>query len=168
MGSRRSGDLFGHLETLFRDGAIGGLSDAQLLERLSPAAMRPARRRSAPGGAARADGAARLPERPARSARRRGCVPGDLPDPGAEGRLDPETGVDRELAARDGASRGAQGQDRGPTAQARESRVAEAAVSRESQRLPSRIASSRRSSTRRSSDCPRSTGRRSCSATWRG
>jgi RNA polymerase sigma factor (sigma-70 family) len=33
MGSRRSGELFGHLETLFRVGAIGGLSDAQLLER---------------------------------------------------------------------------------------------------------------------------------------
>ena len=32
MGSRRSGNWFGHLETLFRDGAIGGLSDAQLLE----------------------------------------------------------------------------------------------------------------------------------------
>ena len=32
MGSRRSGDWFGHLEKLFRDGAIGGLSDAQLLE----------------------------------------------------------------------------------------------------------------------------------------
>ena len=33
MGSRRSGELFGHLETLFRVGTIGGLSDAQLLER---------------------------------------------------------------------------------------------------------------------------------------
>jgi RNA polymerase sigma factor (sigma-70 family) len=33
MGSRRSSELFGHLETLFRDGAIGGLSDSQLLER---------------------------------------------------------------------------------------------------------------------------------------
>ena len=35
MGSRRSGELFGHLETLFRVGAIGGLSDAQLLERFA-------------------------------------------------------------------------------------------------------------------------------------
>jgi RNA polymerase sigma factor (sigma-70 family) len=33
MGTRRSGELFGHLETLFQAGAIGGLSDAQLLER---------------------------------------------------------------------------------------------------------------------------------------
>ncbi len=33
MESRRSSELFGHLETLFRVGAIGGLSDAQLLER---------------------------------------------------------------------------------------------------------------------------------------
>ena len=33
MGSRRSGELLGHLETLFRVGAVGGLSDAQLLER---------------------------------------------------------------------------------------------------------------------------------------
>ena len=33
MGSRRSGELFGHLETLFRVGTVGGLSDAQLLER---------------------------------------------------------------------------------------------------------------------------------------
>ena len=33
MGSRRSDEWFGHLETLFRDGAIGGLSDARLLER---------------------------------------------------------------------------------------------------------------------------------------
>jgi RNA polymerase sigma factor (sigma-70 family) len=32
MGSRRSGELFAQLETLFRDGAIGGLSDSQLLE----------------------------------------------------------------------------------------------------------------------------------------
>ena len=33
MGSRRSGELSGHLETLFQDGAIGGLSDAELLGR---------------------------------------------------------------------------------------------------------------------------------------
>jgi RNA polymerase sigma factor (sigma-70 family) len=33
MGSRRSGELFGHLETLFRIGTVVGLSDAELLER---------------------------------------------------------------------------------------------------------------------------------------
>jgi RNA polymerase sigma factor (sigma-70 family) len=33
MGSRRSGELYEHLETLFQVGAVGGLSDAQLLER---------------------------------------------------------------------------------------------------------------------------------------
>ena len=58
----------------------------------------------------------------------------------AQGRLDPETRFDRELAARDGASGGAEGADRGPAAAARESRVAEADVSRESP-ASSRIAS---------------------------
>jgi RNA polymerase sigma factor (sigma-70 family) len=33
MGSRRSGELYENLETLFQVGAVGGLSDAQLLER---------------------------------------------------------------------------------------------------------------------------------------
>ena len=33
MGSRQSSELFGHLDTLFRVGVVGGLSDAQLLER---------------------------------------------------------------------------------------------------------------------------------------
>jgi RNA polymerase sigma factor (sigma-70 family) len=33
MGSRRSGELYEHLETLFQVGTVGGLSDAQLLER---------------------------------------------------------------------------------------------------------------------------------------
>ena len=33
MGSRRSGELYEHLETLFQVGLVGGLSDAQLLER---------------------------------------------------------------------------------------------------------------------------------------
>ena len=33
MGSRRSSELHGHLDTLFRVGVIGDLSDSQLLER---------------------------------------------------------------------------------------------------------------------------------------
>jgi DNA-directed RNA polymerase specialized sigma24 family protein len=33
MGSRRSGELFGHLATLFRAGTVSGLSDAELLDR---------------------------------------------------------------------------------------------------------------------------------------
>ena len=46
MGSGRSTELFGHLEALFQFGTVGGLSDAELLERFVPAAMRQARRLS--------------------------------------------------------------------------------------------------------------------------
>src|SRR5262249_44792430 len=41
-----------------------------------------------PGSPPRADGAARLPAGPGRLAHRRGRLPGDVLDPGAEGRVD--------------------------------------------------------------------------------
>src|SRR5262249_16532868 len=62
-----------------------------------------------PGGAPRADGAGRLPGRARRPVRGRGCLPGDVPDPGEEGRGDPETGPARPLAIRGGPPRRAEG-----------------------------------------------------------
>ena len=93
--------MFGAIGRLFRhrDGrrAVG---------RPTPGAVPPAPRRGGrgglrgPGGAARADGPGGLPPRPERPARRPGCLPGDVPRPGAQGRHDPEAGVDRRLALR--------------------------------------------------------------------
>ncbi len=137
MGSRRSSELFGHLETLFRVGAVGGLSDAQLLERFV------AGRDEAGEAAFRALVARHGPmvlrvcrSVLARPARRRGRFSGDVPGPGAEGRLDPQTRFDRELAARDRPSCGQEGQDRGPKAPGAGvagGAAAEAAVSSESE-----------------------------------
>ena len=74
------------LERLFGVGTVGGLSDAELLERFAAVDERSGR-----GGvrgdrrASWADGAAGLPEDSPGRARGRGCVPGDVPGAGAAG-----------------------------------------------------------------------------------
>ena len=64
------------------------------------------------GDAARADGAGRLPRRPARFARGRGRVPGDVPGPDPQGGHDPGARRRRRLAAPRRASGGRAGRAR--------------------------------------------------------
>ena len=114
MGSRRSSELYGHLDTLFQVGVIGDLSDSQLLERFvadrdeaGEVAFRSLVERHGP-----------MVLRVCRSVLAeshdgRGCVSGDIPGTGDEGPLDPQTQFDCELAARNRPACGEEGQDRG-------------------------------------------------------
>ena len=106
------------INRLFADGVVAGLSDAQLLERFlaqgDAGAFEALVGRHGPMvlSVCRGD--------PARPARRRGRLPGDLPGPGQEGRHDPGTRRPGGLAAPGRASRRDPGQcRRGPAAQAR-------------------------------------------------
>ncbi len=85
---------------------------------LRPAAARAVRRRPRPGrrgglrrpgGAARADGAGRLPAAPGRPPACRGRLPGRLPRPGPQGPVDPRPRAAGQLALRRGAAHGPQG-----------------------------------------------------------
>lgn len=116
MGSRQSSELSGHLQTLFQVGVVSGLSDPQLLERFV------ANRDEAGEMAFRV-----LVERHGpmvlRVCRSVLSQPHDAEDAFqvtflalAEGRLDPQTQFDSELAARDRPARGQEGEDRGPKA----------------------------------------------------
>ncbi len=90
------------IQRVFIQGTATGLSDAQLLERFAAdrdeAVVRDA------GGAARPDGAGRLPGRAPRPARRRGCLPGHLPGAGSQGGLALGQRVAGELAVPDRAA----------------------------------------------------------------
>ena len=173
MGSRRASELSGHLETLFRFGTASGLSDVELLDRFVSG-------RDEAGEANFRAACARHGPMVLRVCRSVLDDPHDAEDafqvtflaPGAEGRLDSQTGFAGELAARDRPSGGLQSKDGRPKACGaasrtwrRESPAADA--SSESRLTPSRMASCRRFCTRRSSDYRPSTGHRSYSATCR-
>ena len=74
------------LGTLFGVGAVGGLSDGQLLGRFVGAAGGGRLRGDRPSP--RSDGLGRLPPGAPGPPRRRGCLPGDLPGPGPQGGFD--------------------------------------------------------------------------------
>ena len=85
---------------------------------LRPPAARAVRRRPRPGrrgrlrrpgGAARADGAGRLPPAPGRPPACRGRLPGRLPRPGPQGPVDPRPRAAGQLALRRRAAHGPQG-----------------------------------------------------------
>ena len=173
MGSRRSGELFGHLQMLFRVGTLGGLSDAELLERFvagqdeaGEANFRALVARHGPMVLRR------LPERPdhphdaddafqvtflalarkAGSIRKHGSLGSWLHGTAQRVAMKAKTASRRRVA--------------------RESRVAHespiaAGVFGESQ-TSIEDRELRRSCTKRSSGCRPGTGRRSCCATWRG
>ena len=76
---------------------------------------------SRPGGAARSDGAERLPRHPPRAGRRRGRIPGHLPRAGQEGGDDPRAPGPGRLAVPGGTPRRRRGQQgRRPAARLRE------------------------------------------------
>ena len=126
------------------------------------------RRLRGAGGAARADGPVRLPGRPARPQRRRGRLPGHLPDPGQEGPHDPGRARPGGLAVPGRAPRRDPGQRRRGPASARSEREAgqmTAATASSGPGHPGRTAC--RPCTRRSPGCPRTTAWPSSSATWK-
>ena len=75
------------------------------------------------GRALRADGPGRLPPRAGQPARGRGCVPGHIPGPGAEGELDRAAGATGQLALRRRPSHGPRRPRRAVRRKARERRV---------------------------------------------
>ncbi len=112
--------LWRDIQTLFDGGTVGGMTDRQLLERFTQhrdasfeAAFEVLVRRP------RADGAAGLPQRAEGLERCRGRVPGDLHRPGPALRVDPQAGLDRELALRRRLPGGGAGAGRGRAAACR-------------------------------------------------
>ena len=82
------------LQTLFGVGTLAGLTDGQLLERFVGGGVgRRRRRRSRPWWSDTVRWCGRLPAGTRRPARRRGRLPGDVPGPGAAGRIDPAGGA---------------------------------------------------------------------------
>ena len=96
-----------YLRTLYRVGVVGDLTDGQLLERFVAGRDEAAEA----GFAALVERHGPMVLRVCRQilgdcARRRGCVSGHIPCPGAAGRFGSQTRVSGELALRDSPSRG--------------------------------------------------------------
>ena len=89
------------IRTLYTLGTLGGLTDAELLERFLARGGDDAEDAFAALVASpRADGPGRLPPDAAGLARCGGRLPGDVPRPGAAGRVDRPAGATGELALR--------------------------------------------------------------------
>ena len=158
----RGGAVLRHMQTLFNVGTVAGLTDGELLERFTtrgeaaelafaalverhgPMVLRVCRRK------------------PVRPRRRQGCLPGDVPGPGAQGPLDPHGilaswlyGVAFRVASC-----------------ARKAAARRRAIERrytvvECDRSTLTTENSRRCSSRSSIGSPSRTGRPSSSATWK-
>ena len=99
---RRSSYLH-DIRTLYDVGSFAGLTDVELLERFAGGVGEAAELAFAALVERHGPMVLRVCRRgPARRARRRGRLPGDVPGPGAQGRLDPQGRVPGELAARGG------------------------------------------------------------------
>ena len=165
MAGVRLGAALRQIHGLFEDGDRRRLDRRPAPGSLSVAARRVGVRGA--GDAARADGPGRLPRRPARLARSRGRVPGDLPGADPQGGHDPGARCRRRLAAPRRASRGRRGRPRSVAAGSSRAPVRRAGRRRDRRRGPRRRRLARHVARRGCRGCPNGSVSRSCFATWR-